>query len=235
MITRNTDYSIQRLRGLSTDTKPVNVPNGSEFREMDTGKDFMYDEASGDWKEQPKKGGGGGVEEEMYRTPYSDVIYTKNHTVTLHSDTVVAEWRLNTMIPAVAFAGAENLQSILISVPTGATFSLDNSHALLFYGCVGLKSVVFDTAIGSFNGSQIFSGCTSLQSVQIGSMGKPFTGTTVTATHFNGLSALETITMFVNATTYEDIPSNIKNNAPFGAPNADVIYKNSTTGEVIYI
>ena len=29
MITRNTDYSIQRLRGLSTDTKPVNVPNGS--------------------------------------------------------------------------------------------------------------------------------------------------------------------------------------------------------------
>ena len=58
MITRNTDYSIQRLRGLSTDTKPVNVPNGSEFREMDTGKDFMYDEASGDWKEQPKKGGG---------------------------------------------------------------------------------------------------------------------------------------------------------------------------------
>ena len=60
MITRNTDYSIQRLRGLSTDTKPVNVPNGSEFREMDTGKDFMYDEASGEWKEQPKKGGGGG-------------------------------------------------------------------------------------------------------------------------------------------------------------------------------
>ena len=60
MITRNTDYSIQRLRGLSTDTKPVNVPNGSEYREMDTGKDFMYDEASGDWKEQPKKGGGGG-------------------------------------------------------------------------------------------------------------------------------------------------------------------------------
>ena len=37
MITRNTDYSIQRLRGLSTDTKPTDVPNGSEFREMDTG------------------------------------------------------------------------------------------------------------------------------------------------------------------------------------------------------
>lgn len=44
MITRNTEYSIQRLRGLSTDTKPTDVPNGSEFREMYTGKDFMYDE-----------------------------------------------------------------------------------------------------------------------------------------------------------------------------------------------
>lgn len=42
MITRNTDYSIQRLRGLSTDNKPVNVPNGSEFREMDTGKKFLF-------------------------------------------------------------------------------------------------------------------------------------------------------------------------------------------------
>lgn len=60
MFTRNTDYSIQRLRGLSTDTKPTDVPNGSEFREMDTGKDFMYDEESGDWKEQHKRGGGGG-------------------------------------------------------------------------------------------------------------------------------------------------------------------------------
>ena len=38
MFTRNTDYTIQRLRGLSTDTKPTDVPNGSEFREMDTGK-----------------------------------------------------------------------------------------------------------------------------------------------------------------------------------------------------
>lgn len=56
MFTRNTDYSIQRLRGLSTDTKPTDVPNGSEFREMDTGKDFMYDEESGDWKEQPNIG-----------------------------------------------------------------------------------------------------------------------------------------------------------------------------------
>lgn len=60
MITRNTDYSIQRLRGLSTDTKPVNVPNGSEFREMDTGKKFLYSAAGTEWIEQPGSGGSGG-------------------------------------------------------------------------------------------------------------------------------------------------------------------------------
>lgn len=60
MITRNADYSIQRLRGLSTDTKPVNVPNGSEFREMDTGKKFLYSAAGTEWIEQPCCGGGSG-------------------------------------------------------------------------------------------------------------------------------------------------------------------------------
>ena len=60
MITRNTDYSIQSLRGLSTDTKPVNVPNGSEFREMDTGKKFLFSAAGMEWIEQPCCGGGSG-------------------------------------------------------------------------------------------------------------------------------------------------------------------------------
>lgn len=60
MITRNTDYSIQRLRGLSMDTKPTDVPNGSEFREMDTGKKFLYSAAGTEWIEQPCCGGGSG-------------------------------------------------------------------------------------------------------------------------------------------------------------------------------
>jgi len=60
MITRNTDYSIQRLRGLSTDTKPTDVPNGSEYREMDTGKKFLYSAAGTEWIEQPGSGGSGG-------------------------------------------------------------------------------------------------------------------------------------------------------------------------------
>lgn len=71
MITRNTDYSIQRLRGLSTDTKPTDVPNGSEFREMDTGKKFLFSAAGSEWIEQPCCGGGsgGGDNSVMVLTP----------------------------------------------------------------------------------------------------------------------------------------------------------------------
>lgn len=51
------DDSIQKYRGLSTDTKPAAAP-GSEFLEMDTGKTFLYDADGENWTEQPASGGG---------------------------------------------------------------------------------------------------------------------------------------------------------------------------------
>ena len=48
------------LAGLSTDTKPVTeykgilIRNGSTFIEIDTGKEYLYDEAGGEWHEQPE-------------------------------------------------------------------------------------------------------------------------------------------------------------------------------------
>lgn len=47
-------------RGLKDDTKPV-ANNGDKFHEIDTGKDFMFNESTGELKEQPKKGGGVGL------------------------------------------------------------------------------------------------------------------------------------------------------------------------------
>ena len=49
MITCNTIYTIQQYEGLSTDTKPTDVPNGSRFLEMDTGDVYMYDADSSAW------------------------------------------------------------------------------------------------------------------------------------------------------------------------------------------
>ena len=48
MVEANVSWDI---RGLSTDQKPVNVPNGSSFLEMDTGKVYVWDRQNQQWKE----------------------------------------------------------------------------------------------------------------------------------------------------------------------------------------
>ena len=49
-----------KLCGLSTDTKPTNVGNGSTLKEIDTGKTYMFDAVGKTWYEQTSSGGGGG-------------------------------------------------------------------------------------------------------------------------------------------------------------------------------
>lgn len=44
----------------SHDTKPTNVKNGARLKEIDTGKEFIYNEGTSSWDEQPSNGGGGG-------------------------------------------------------------------------------------------------------------------------------------------------------------------------------
>ena len=47
----NKDVELE-YRGLSTDTKPTeNITNGSVFIEIDTGKLYMFDAVSKQWKE----------------------------------------------------------------------------------------------------------------------------------------------------------------------------------------
>jgi hypothetical protein len=43
---------VSDLYGLSTDTKPVNVANGSSFTEIDTGKKFLFDYEGQQWYEK---------------------------------------------------------------------------------------------------------------------------------------------------------------------------------------
>lgn len=43
----------------SHDTKPTNVKNGAWLKEIDTGKEFIYNEGTSSWDEQPSEGGGG--------------------------------------------------------------------------------------------------------------------------------------------------------------------------------
>lgn len=49
IVNKGRDEAIVKLRGLSTDSKPTNVPNGSEFLCMDNSKTLYFNEASGTW------------------------------------------------------------------------------------------------------------------------------------------------------------------------------------------
>lgn len=42
-------YGAVKLSGLSTDTKPTNVGNGSKFIEIDTQIVYYFDAENGDW------------------------------------------------------------------------------------------------------------------------------------------------------------------------------------------
>ena len=44
-------YKVETYYGLSTDTKPSNVANGSVFIEMDTSTLYFFDAENGEWKE----------------------------------------------------------------------------------------------------------------------------------------------------------------------------------------
>lgn len=46
--------------GKAADGKPENVSNGHLHTEIDTGKEYRYDEENATWYEQPASGGGGG-------------------------------------------------------------------------------------------------------------------------------------------------------------------------------
>lgn len=47
----NKKDEVVELRGLSTDTKPTNVGNGSIYIEIDTGSIYMFDAQNKQWKE----------------------------------------------------------------------------------------------------------------------------------------------------------------------------------------
>lgn len=47
-VTINTGWD---LRGLSTDSKPTDCPNGSTYLEMNTGKVYIFDKTNTQWRE----------------------------------------------------------------------------------------------------------------------------------------------------------------------------------------
>lgn len=100
----------------------------------------------------------------------------------------------------------------------------------IFDGCTKLKEVVIGRC-GSLN-HYIFRNCTSLETAVLGGIGYPVAGAGIYG--FLGCTqSTLTITVYVDAVTFAEISANVIGTAPWGATNATIIYRNSTTGEVI--
>lgn len=106
----------------------------------------------------------------------------------------------------------------------------NSSVASTFAYCSKLKRAIIPKI--TIYGHYWFRSCTSLEEVQLGSIGYPVTSIAV-YTFYQVTQSTLTITIYVNANSLSEIPTAITNNSPHGATNATIIYRNSTTGNVI--
>lgn len=126
------------------------------------------------------------------------------------------------------WAGCQELQEATIRGLTRVQGGQNNN---LFSGCPKLKKVILPDI--NYANTYVFSGCKALEQVQLGSVGHPVTDLEGSYLFSGCTQSGLTITVFVNASTIAEIPSTVLSNAPWGATNATVVYRSSTTGEVL--
>lgn len=157
--------------------------------------------------------------ETFYRTA-EGMAYTP-HEVWTAIASPASNWRNN------LFKGAGEL----ISFECNFSELFGPLHA--FLDCPKLQSVKLPKCAGMWLGNtNVFGESNSaLSAVELGSVGTPVIR--MDAGRFKIPGPL-TLTLFVDAETLDDIPALVKDNVPSAWPaNTTVIYKNSTTGEVI--
>lgn len=158
--------------------------------------------------------------EEIFISPYG-VGYTAN--MVLDCAKVGCTW-----------GGADNLKSLTLTEwnPTYADrLEMEGkaSGAYLFKTS-SLETLILPKV--QYCGHRWAGYATGLKTVQLGSVGFPML-TSIGSLCFTGCTQSDlTITVYVDATTLADAKA-ITGDPPWGATNATVIYRNSTTGEVI--
>lgn len=202
--------------GRSVDDKPLDVENGSEFKEIDTGRIFRYDKENNLWIEQKSTSGGAGATE-----PYIEETYDADGNL------IDAKMYGYTFIRPAAFIGCINL--VHISLPEGLTRiggsafegctslaltslpeSLTSIGANAFFDCTNLALTSLPEGL-TIIGANAFKGCTNLTSITF--KGTP---TTINSMAFNGCTNLTDI----------KVPwsEGAVSRAPWGATNATITY-----------
>lgn len=139
----------------------------------------------------------------------------------------------NTVIPNASYTAAPNFYKATNMV--SCVINKSNSGASsnnMFRDCTKLESVVINSSMTFTNNNNEFWNCTKLKTAQLGGIGRPISN----LSHSNVFRACTqtglTITIYVNASSLSSLPSGITG-SPWGATNATIIYRNSTTGEVL--
>lgn len=160
--------------------------------------------------------GGGG---EMFFTPYG-VGYTPEMTVE------------STIIVGGSWNGANALKSINLPNwnPTGAAALNAIGIVTDTFASASLETLSLPKV--QYTGHYWARDAKKLKTVQLGSVGYPATSLAV-YTFYRDTQADLTISVYVDANTIADILESVTSSAPWGATNATIIYRNSTTGEVI--
>lgn len=205
--------------GLSEFPMPAYSANGIDLTSVQT----AIAEKSGVEKPVFPEGWIGAVEgiekpPEVFYTPLSGVMYHR-----------VMDFRGSSSAIAVsAYKNAAMLEEFY--APEIACDKVAQFGQEAFSGCTALKIVYLPKVTYCMHYN--FRTCTALQKVQLGSVRYPVTAMTTLV--FSGCSQADLeVTIYVDATRMDDIPTQVKSVAPFGATNATIIYRNSTTGEVI--
>ena len=202
--------------GRSVDDKPLDVENGSSFKEIDTGRVFRYDKENNLWIEQKSTTGGAGATEPYIEETYDadgNLIgakmygYKKVRDYAFYGCSNLALTSLPEGLTSIgngAFAGCTSLA--LTSLPAGVTSIGDGT----FFGCSNLALTSLPAGVTSISNGA-FVDCTSLTSITF--KGTP---TTIASSAFDGCTNLTDI----------KVPwaEGAVANAPWGATNATITY-----------
>ena len=225
--------------GRSVDDKPLDVENGSSFKEIDTGRIFRYDKENNLWIEQKSTSGGGGATEPYIEETYDadgNLIdakmygYTKIRDSAFSGCTSLAHVSLPeglTSIGEGAFSGCTSLA--LTSLPDGLTSIGEGA----FYICTSLALTSLPDSLTSI-GNYTFASCTSLALTSLPdgltSIGEgAFQDcTSLTSIIFKGTPTSISSSAFYGCTNLTDIKvpwaEGAVSDAPWGATNATITY-----------
>lgn len=134
-----------------------------------------------------------------------------------------------------AWLNANELKSLELTEwnPTGAADlkSVNNASLIDTFQSTSLETLLLPKL--QYGGHYWARYARGLKTVQLGSIGYPVSGG-LASLIFTGCTQSDvTIAVYVDADTLADIPTGVSGSAPWGATNATIVYRNSTTGEVL--